>query len=327
VLTGERLAADAALHHAAVRIDRRTRRRLTFAGPKALEVLGGLVTNDVVQLAVGAGQYAAALTPKGKVLADVRLLRVAEELLLVDCPERAGAGFLSMIRKYVNPRLSRHVDVTATTVCIGVYGPAAPSHVEALARALGGGAPSALPELPYGVSTLATGEGPVWIVRSPDLGLPGWDVIAPASLAARLDELLAALPVADDVVAELARLEAGRPAWGVDMDDGTIPQEAGLERLDAISFDKGCYTGQEVVARLHFRGHVNRRLCRVAADGREPIPSGASLVDAAGKVVGDVRTSGVSPRAGAIAIAMLRREVEPGATVTLAEGGRALTVG
>jgi folate-binding protein YgfZ len=114
---------------------------------------------------------------------------------------------------------------------------------------------------------------------------------------------------------DIARVEAGRPEWGVDMDDNTIPQEANFDALHAISYTKGCYVGQETVARVHFRGHVNKHLRGVRAAGIEPIHSGATLHDESGTQVGDVRSAVRSPRLGAIALAMIRREVEPGAAL------------
>jgi folate-binding protein YgfZ len=112
-------------------------------------------------------------------------------------------------------------------------------------------------------------------------------------------------------------VEAGRPEWGLDVDDATIPQEANLDDLHAISYTKGCYVGQEVVARVHFRGHVNRHLRGlVLGDGPLP-PMRASLHDGSGKVVGEVRSGVLSPRLGAIALAMVRREIEPGSTVSV----------
>jgi folate-binding protein YgfZ len=111
-------------------------------------------------------------------------------------------------------------------------------------------------------------------------------------------------------------VEAGRPEWGLDIDDTTIPQEANLDDLHAISYTKGCYTGQEVVARVHFRGHVNRHLRGLRAAGAEPPPTGAQLVDESGRPVGEVRTGVSSPRLGGIALAMVRREVEPGASLS-----------
>ena len=118
---------------------------------------------------------------------------------------------------------------------------------------------------------------------------------------------------------QIARVAAGRPMWGIDMDENTLAQEANFDALDGISYTKGCYTGQETVARVHFRGHVNRNLRGVQSAAA--IPSGAELFEGE-KPVGTVKSSVVSPRMGPIGLAMIRREVETGAEVTARwEGG------
>ena len=114
---------------------------------------------------------------------------------------------------------------------------------------------------------------------------------------------------------EIARVESGRPMWGVDMDDSTLPQEANFDELGAISYTKGCYIGQETVARVHFRGHVNRFLRRLRFVTRPAPPRGAELIDETGKVIGDVRSSALSPRYGGVALGMVRREVLAGTTL------------
>ena len=106
------------------------------------------------------------------------------------------------------------------------------------------------------------------------------------------------------------------------IDESTIPQEANFDDLDAISYTKGCYIGQEVVARVHFRGHVNRHLRGLRAPGTEPPPTGAQLADDTGNHVGEVRSSVTSPRLGGIAIGMVRREIAPGTALNAKwEGG------
>jgi folate-binding protein YgfZ len=120
---------------------------------------------------------------------------------------------------------------------------------------------------------------------------------------------------------EAARIEAGRPLWGIDMDDSTLPQEANLEALNAISYTKGCYTGQETVARLHFRGHVNKRIVGLRIDGSAVPVRGAALVGPEEKEVGEVRSAVMSPRFGPIALAMIRREINIGDSVALAIDG------
>src|SRR5919199_175946 len=108
------------------------------------------------------------------------------------------------------------------------------------------------------------------VSRSPDLGpVEGYEIFLPADAfdAAWQRAAAAGARPVGLLAWEIARVEAGRPEWGIDMDDGTIPQEANFDALDAISYTKGCYVGQEVVARLHFRGHVNKYLRSVRLRG------------------------------------------------------------
>jgi len=125
-----------------------------------------------------------------------------------------------------------------------------------------------------------------------------------------------AVPV-DEAAVEVLRVEAGRPRYGVDLDDTVIPQEAGLNER-AVSFTKGCYLGQETVARLHYRGKPNRHLrgLRMSA----PAAHGDEL-RVGEKVVGTIGTAVVSPRHGPLALALVRREAEPGRTVEVGTGG------
>lgn len=307
----EQLRTDAGL------VDRSCRLRMTFTGEPSAATLNGLCTSDVLALQPGHGQYAAALTPKGKVLADVRIFQRAADSFLVDVPAAAAEGFAAMVRKYVNPRLSRYADVSASVACVGVAGPHAR---QVLAHALGCSpatidllAPFAHCEVPF------HGESAM-VARADDYGVDGFDCFIGVVAAPALREALMAsgAATASPAALEVLRIEAGRPAWGVDMTDDTLLHEAGLDLLDAVSYTKGCYTGQEVVARVHFRGHVNRVLrgLRLASP-----PDGEARVYAGDAEVGDVRSRAVSPRLGAVALAMLRREVEPGAVVTVRSAG------
>lgn len=302
-----------AIRTGAAIVSRTDRRRFLVSGERAAEVLTGLLTNDVLALGPGTGQYAAALTPKGKIIADVRLFARSSDLLL-DTSAAAGEGLASVLRKYVNPRLARYKDVTAELGTIGVYGPRS---VEVLAqvtgveqRALGALAPYHHVELPLP-------DTPMLVARVPDAGVLGFDIFGrPDALQAVVGRLVAAgAAVAPPAALDVARIEAGRPAWGIDMDESTLAQEALLDRLQAISFTKGCYVGQETVARIHFRGHVNRLLRGLRLSGEKPAQRGWALLDPNGKPVGDVRSTALSPRLGAIALAMVRREVQPGTTV------------
>mgnify|MGYP001162092816 CR=1 FL=1 len=301
--------------------DRTARMRMTFSGEQAKAALGGLVTNDVVTLTAGAGQRAAALTPKGRVIALCRIFDRGTDLL-VDCDAAAGEGFAAMIRKFVNPRLAKYALVTESTDCLGVHGDDA---ARALSRALGGddAMRDAIEALaPLAGRWIGAGDEAAWVVRSDDLSVPGFDLFATrARVATSRTALLAdgARSAGADEV-RTWRVERGLPEFGAEMDAETIPQEAVLDALDAISFNKGCYTGQEVVARIHFRGHVNRHL-RWLVSGA-PLREGARVLDASGTDVGEVRTAVVSASRGPLAIAMLRREVEPGATVRVEDVAR-----
>lgn len=291
---------------------------MTFSGEQAKAALGGLVTNDVVALTAGAGQRAAALTAKGRVIALCRIFDRGTDLL-VDCDAAAGEGFAAMIRKFVNPRLAKYALVTESTDCLGVHGDDAAG---ALARALGGDdvMRDAIEALaPLGGRWIGAGDDAAWVVRSDDLSLPGFDVLAARARVAALRTALLAdgARAADADEMRTWRVERGLPEFGAEMDAETIPQEAMLDALGAISFNKGCYTGQEVVARIHFRGHVNRHLRWLVSE--TPLREGARVLDASGTEVGEVRTAVVSATRGPLAIAMVRREVEPGATVRVAD--------
>jgi len=309
-----------ALHRSAVVFDRTHRGRMRISGASAGEMLTGLVTNDVLALSVGQGQYAAALTPKGKIIADLRIFR-DEAGFLLDAPPRAAEGWMTTVRKYINPRLAPYTDESASMRNLGVFGASARFVVGEMT----GINSSALGVLPSYAHVTAMIDGVrVIVARVPDLELEGFELFALAESYALLwERALAAKATPGGLRTwEIARVEAGRPEWGVDIDESTLPQEANLEELHAISYTKGCYTGQETVARVHFRGHVNRHLRGLRAANPEPPASGAVLFDATGKNVGDVRSSAASPRLGGIAIGMVRREVELGTSLMARwEGG------
>lgn len=315
VLTYSSAAAEyEALRRRAIVVNRSHRGRLRFTGEKAADVLTGLLTNDVHALSPGQGQYAAALTAKGRIVADMRLLRTADAFI-TDVSPRARDAWQAVVRKYVNPRLAKYSDESAALQVVGVYGAQARYVVEEMT----GVGHSALALLsPYAHVSVASEDAAVIVMRSPDLGLEGYDLFVPAErYQAVWDAAVAARATPAGLTAwEIARVEAGRPEWGIDMDESTIAQEAGLEELGAISYTKGCYTGQEVVARVHFRGHVNRTLRGLRASGTTPPPYLAALFDSTGKAVGEVHSTASSPRLGGIALGMVRREIETGTQLT-----------
>src|SRR5256714_12489503 len=285
-----------ALHNGALFFDRSDRLRMRISGPKAAELVTGMVTSDVSALVPGEGQYAAALTPKGKIVADLRILAL-DDALLIDTSAAAAPGWKEMVRKYINPRVAPYHDVTSELGDLGVFGR---SSRFVISRVLDvDDKDLAAPPL-YGHISRPFADASVIIARVPEIDLEGFEIFVPATA---IDTLRAAFQSAGIAEGssdtwEIARIESGRPQWGVDMDESTLPQEANFDELGAISYTKGCYIGQETVARVHFRGHVNRFLRRLRFVTRPAPPKGAELVDETGKVIGEIRSSALSPRYG-----------------------------
>ena len=302
-----------ALQSRAALFDRSHRGRIRITGEKAAEMVTGLVTNDVAGLVPGQGCYAAALTAKGKIVADVRVF-IEEGSVLVDAPPRAAVAWAAMVKKFINPRLAAHRDESGSLRDLGIFGATA-RHVVAASTGVPASALQAL--APYAHVTVEMDGRTVLVMKSPDLEMEGYELI----VATEQFEAMWAIAVERGATPagleawEIARVEAGRPEWGLDIDETTIPQEANFDELHAISYTKGCYVGQETVARIHFRGHVNKHLRGVIAAGLDAPPAGATLHDDAGLQVGDVRTTVRSPRLGGVALAMVRREVAPGAAL------------
>lgn len=302
-----------ALSRGAVVFDRSDRLRMRVTGAKATELVNGMVTSDVSSLTSGRGQYSAALSAKGKIVADPRIFAV-DDGVLVDVGAGASRGWREMVSKYVNPRVAPYTDISAETTDVAVAGAASSTIVASL---LGTDA-AALKSLdPFSHISVDFHGSKVMIVKSPEISAECYDLIFPAAIAERMSAEIVAGGAVEGTpeLWTILRIEAGRPEWGADMDDNTLPQEALLDSLGAISFTKGCYIGQEVVARIHFRGHVNKLLRKLRFVTSALPQSGAAVVDDTGNVVGDVRSIAISPKCGGIALGMIRREVEPGSTL------------
>ncbi len=289
-------------------LDRSERGKLALTGSDAASFLQGQVTNDVEGLSAGHGCYAAFLTPKGKMLGDLRILATGDELLL-DTERSTLQALFNMIRRF---SIGYDVELHKRTLERGLLSLVGP----------GAGKVAGAGELPS--------EEHSHVLVS----VPGSDVLARAIRtdvgidllcdAGDVDAVRSALEDAGaSAVAEAAveclRVERGRPRYGIDLDDSVIPQEAGLNER-AVSFTKGCYVGQETVARLYYRGKPNRQLRGVRLSG--PASPGDEL-SVEGRVVGRLATVAQSPRLGPIGLALVRREAPPGTTVVVAESGDA----
>ncbi|HTX08800.1 MAG TPA: glycine cleavage T C-terminal barrel domain-containing protein [Solirubrobacteraceae bacterium] len=280
-------------------LDRFERGKLALTGGDAAGFLQGQVSNDVESLTPGAGCYAAFLTPKGKMLGDVRILNTGDELLL-DTERVALQALFNMIRRF---SIGYAVELHKRTVERGLLSLIGPEAV-ALTGAV------ALPAAENAHIPVSIAGHEALAIRT-DVGV---DLLCEASdteaLRAALQEA-GAVPIGE-AAAECLRVERGRPRYGIDLDDTVIPQEAGLNER-AVSFTKGCYVGQETVARLFYRGKPNRQLRGLRLSG--PAEPGADLLSG-GRPVGRLSSVAESPRFGAIGLALVRREAPPGSTVT-----------
>jgi len=312
-ITGELLAEHHALTEGCGLLDRSERGKLALTGAEAKSFLAGQVTNDIVGLTDGTGCYAAFLTHKGKMLGDLRVLAVdepeAEAELLLDTERATLQALFDLVRRF---KIGYDVELHKRTVQRGLL-----SLIGPRAREVAGAG-----DLPPDEHAHVAGEigGSAVRLIATDSGV---DVLCDAddsdAVRAAL-EAAGAIPVSEEA-AEIVRVERGRPRYGADLDDTTIPQEAGLNAR-AVSFTKGCYVGQETVARLFYRGKPNRHLRGLRLS--EPAGAGAEL-RLGEKVVGRLTSSVVSPTHGPIALGPVRREAAVGDALEV-EGGASAEV-
>ncbi len=313
-----------ALQESAGLLDERTRTILSVSGDRAGDMLHGLATNDVKQLSAGQGLYAFMLTPKGRPVAEIRLLRL-EAAFWMDMPESCLESGLAHLRKYLPPIFARFEE---TDTCrLGVVGPLA-------AAAIDGWADASVTEGldPLESRLLEVAERNALLARREVIEGPGFDLYVSAEdredvrsgLAASVLEL-GGLECGPEAW-EIHRVERGIPLFGRDFSEETLAQETGQDKR-AISFDKGCYTGQEVVARIHFRGHVNRILRgfrfvdpSAGHSGAATLAAGRPLFEA-DRERGLITSSVDSPRFGRIALGLVRTEIEPGRRLALQPSG------
>ena len=296
--------------------DRSWAGRLEMSGEDRVRFLQGLVTCDVAALSPGEGTYGFITSRRGQVLADLRLLALEDRLWLELPAGRAGAiaehlgGFKIADRVEIGP-----LDRVPLTV-------AGPRAAAAVAEAAGEDPPAA--DRAHRAARIGGEE--VRLARRALVGVDAFDLWVAPDGAARVWEALVdagAVP-AGFTALETLRVERGIPRWGAEIGPETLPQETGLEEA-AVSFTKGCYLGQEIVARIHYRGGVNRGLVALRfPEGAEPPPAGAALL-ADGRLAGAVGTALRSPAFGRpVGLAIVhRRAAEPGTRLEVEGGGEA----
>jgi folate-binding protein YgfZ len=318
---GDTVAEHAALRASAGVLDLSFRSRICLTGADRVRFLHGQVTNDVKRLRPGEGCYAAIVTAKGKMESDLNIYALPDELLL-DFEPGLTAGITQRLEKYIVADDVQVVDVAPPYGLLSVQGPTA----EAVVRALG--VFQDVPLKPFQfvkISDPTVGE--IYLVAQSRISadnaptnataplIRGFDLFVPTdSLGAVADKLIAAAkalggrPCGWEAL-EMARIEAGIPRFGIDMDESNLPLECGLEAR-AVNYNKGCYIGQEVINRIHSLGHVNKELRGLRlADDLTNLPAKGDKLFRDGKEVGYVTSAVKSPALNkTIALGYVRRE-------------------
>lgn len=305
-----------------VHVDRR-RCVLTVAGDGARRALQGLLTADVDAVTEEQAAYSLVLTAKGRPIADPRVLFV-ERGFWLDVARDSLPRLMDHFGRYLPPRFAR-VSGPADLTRVSLIGPLWMRAAAFLKGAAGPGSAGPTTARPLAVRALSIeGTGSVRaVVREPEEG-PGLDVYVVGVTSPAIEALAEAAGQAGGALVgpeafDAWRVERGLAQYGSEITADMLPQETGLVGR-TVSFEKGCYTGQEVVARIHYRGHVNRHL-RGLRCGLGVHASGGDRLFAASRDVGAVTSAVVSPRLGPIALALVRRKVQVGERLALEPGG------
>ena len=269
---------------------RRDRQFLAVEGRGPGDMLKGILTGRIPPplkapmdgWSVGEAAYSAILTPKGKMVTDLRLFPSKGSGFLLDLPLAGMNGALAHFKKYLNPRFAQLRDRSHEVGMLTVVGPRG---LEKLSEVLGFAvAPPPLGEIHF----RSPGLGPdLWLLRNEEVRPPALDLILTLDILEEVRGFLeeaGARPL-DPGTWDTLRIEAGTPLFGVDMTEDTIPVEAGIQDR-AIDHEKGCYTGQEVIVRIRDRGQVNKRLRWIFLGDVEVPPKGAELFEAEILLVG-----------------------------------------
>jgi folate-binding protein YgfZ len=284
-------------------LDRSERGKLLVRGDEAAEYLQGQLTNDVEGLEVGEGCYAALLDRKGHMQGDMRVLRLAGDEIWVEVEPAALDSVRRHLEMYKIGRAVEIEEVSGERAILSLIGPRSAEI-------------SGAPPLSEHASKAVAVEGVEALAVGTAFGI---DLIAAAGDAGSLAAALASrgAPAVSAEAVEILRLEAGVPRFGAEMDSATMPAEAGIVER-AVDFEKGCYIGQETVARLHYRGKPNRHLrgLRLSAVAE---PGTTLVLDE--REVGRLGSFALSPVHGPIGLAIVRREAEPGDQLAVGEDG------
>ena len=296
-------------------IDLSARGRILISGSEAVMFLNGLITNDMKTLAVNTWMPAVFPNVQGRMLAAVRVIH-RDDGFLIDTENATRDTVVKLLERFTLAGDFRLTDLTQNTALLSIQGAKAPEIISAIF-----GETIANPGREAVASVDWQGK-PLTIIRATHTAEDGFDLFVYATGVEALRDAFikaGAQPIADNT-SETLRLEAGVARYGLDMDETNVVTETNLD--DAVSFTKGCYIGQEIIARIKYRGHVAKKLAGLILEGEVSLESGAKIFSVDDKEVGRVTSAGFSPRlARTIALGYLKYDyLSPGTGVKVVAG-------
>ena len=301
-------------------IDLSSRGRTIVSGSEAVMFLNGLITNDMKTLSQHHWMPAAFPNVQGRLLAAVRVIRLNDKesaTFLLDTETSSQQSVLKAIERFTMAGDFHVTDVTSNTAMFSVQG----REAIALGQLVLGDVVSDLPR--DGVAETTFDGISITVIRASHTAENGFDVMFDASYANAISQAFAKAGVirVSDATFETLRIEAGVGLFGQDIDETNVITETNLD--DAVSFTKGCYIGQEIIARIKYRGHVAKKLTGLLFDGKEPVAAGSKIKAPDGKEIGRITSSTFSPALDrAISLGYIRHEqLTPGTDVVVGESG------
>jgi len=317
---------DLLLEYAAVReggvglIDLSSRGRLLVSGSEAVQFLNGLITNDMKTLAEDQWMPAVFPTVQGRLIASVRVIHRPDGYL-IDTEAPTHERVLQTVARFTMAGDFRVTDLTTDLAQLSVQGTRAAETV----RGVFGEAAATLDH--FAVAMVPWQQGQVTVIRSTHTGADGFDLFVEASAVAALWNALTAAgarPIGFDAF-EILRVEAGQPRYGIDMDETNVVTETNLD--EAISYTKGCYIGQEIVARIKYRGHVAKKLTGLLFERGVKVQSGATIRSLDDKDIGRITSATLSPNLGrTVALGYIKYDyLAPGTSMKVVSGDKEFT--
>ena len=308
-------------------IDLSSRGRLLVSGSEAVQFLNGLITNDMKTLEQNCSMPAAFPNVQGRLIASVRVIRLSDEeagkkvcpTFLIDTEAATSGTVLKTIERFTLAGDFRVNDISSQTVMLSLQGANAASAIDSVLGEAAVSAPNTVRQISWQQSGTQTD---VTVIHASHTGASGFDLIVENDHAERLWNALqqaGAQPLGYDAL-EVLRVEAGIPRYGADMDDTNVVTETNLD--DAVSYTKGCYVGQEIIARIKYRGHVAKKLSGLICDQGSSPQSGNTILSTEGKEIGRVTSTTHSPQLGqTIALGYLKYDyLTAGTAVNIVSG-------